>query len=141
MDDSLVSRQAVIDVINHELRCGAVIDQCGLETAHDLIEELPSAQPKIKTKFVRLTVRNSNGRPYYSIIYLEDGNEFEGYSSYSLDVISDYLKRYFEFAQPERKTGRWIDDHCSECGQYVFHEDVRNFCPNCGSPMEKDGEW
>ena len=37
-----ISRQAAIDVINHELRCGAVIDQCGLETAHDLIEELPS---------------------------------------------------------------------------------------------------
>lgn len=39
-----ISRQAAIDVINHELRCGAVIDQCGLETAHDLIEELPPAQ-------------------------------------------------------------------------------------------------
>ena len=42
-----ISRQAAIDVINHELRCGAVIDQCGLETAHDLIEELPSAEPQI----------------------------------------------------------------------------------------------
>lgn len=40
----LISRQAAIDAIKHELRCGAVIDQCGLETAHDLIEELPSAQ-------------------------------------------------------------------------------------------------
>ena len=38
-------------------------------------------------------------------------------------------------AQPERKTGRWIDDNCSECGQYVYHGDVRNFCPNCGADM------
>ena len=43
-------------------------------------------------------------------------------------------------AQLEQKTGRWIDDHCSECGQYVFHEDVRNFCPSCGAKMLKEGE-
>ena len=43
---NLIERQAAIDAINHELRCGAVIDQCGLETAHDIIEELPSAQPE-----------------------------------------------------------------------------------------------
>ena len=37
--------------------------------------------------------------------------------------------------KPERKTGRWIDDNCSECGQYVYHGDARNFCPNCGADM------
>lgn len=46
-DGDTISRQDAIDAINHELRCGAVIDQCGLETAHDLIEELPSAQPEV----------------------------------------------------------------------------------------------
>ena len=40
----------------------------------------------------------------------------------------------------ERKTGRWIDDNCSECGQYVYHGDVRNFCPNCGADMRGDEE-
>lgn len=104
---------------------------------------------------MKLTVRKSNGRPYYSIIYLEDGNEFEGYSSYSLDVISDYLKRYFEFAQPECKTGRWIYDdndwssvrgECSVCGwkAHVGEDDVvgMDYCPNCGSRLliGKDGE-
>jgi len=42
----LISRHEAIEVINHELRCGAVTDQCGLETAHDLIEKLPPAQPE-----------------------------------------------------------------------------------------------
>ena len=62
----------------------------------------------------------------------------------------------FPPAQPKRKTGRWIygeDDvamcdgyHCSECGFFVpwdykrkfidFIKDY-NFCPNCGSPMER----
>ena len=40
-------------------------------------------------------------------------------------------------AEPERKKGKWIDDNCSECGQYVYHGDARNFCPNCGCQMER----
>ena len=34
------------------------------------------------------------------------------------------------------KTGRWIDDNCSECGQYVYHGDANNYCPNCGAYMK-----
>ena len=44
--DDLISRQAAIDALNHELRCGAVINQCGLEVAYEVIEDLPPAQPK-----------------------------------------------------------------------------------------------
>lgn len=40
-----ISRQAAIDAINHELRCGAVINQCGLEMAYEVIEGLPPAEP------------------------------------------------------------------------------------------------
>ena len=74
------------------------------------------------------------------------------------EVMTDLM--LLPSAQPERKTGRWIygeDDvamcdgyHCSECGFFVpwdykrkfidFIKDY-NFCPNCGSPMEKEGEW
>ena len=56
MKDDFISRQAAIDVINHELRCGAVIDQCGLETAHDLIEELPPAQPGCEDAVPRTSI-------------------------------------------------------------------------------------
>ena len=74
-----------------------------------------SAQPEQDIEFIELTVRNSNGRPLYSIVYLEVddngvGHDFEGYSSYSLDVISDYLKKYFmpsaqhESYRAERRT-------------------------------------
>ena len=41
-----ISRQAALDALNHELRCGAVINQCGLEAAYEVIEDLPSAQPE-----------------------------------------------------------------------------------------------
>ena len=78
----------------------------------DLISrQTATLQSKQDREFMKLTVRNSNGRPYYSIIYLEFddngvGHDFEGYSSYSLDVISDYLKKYFmPSAQPEPYKG------------------------------------
>lgn len=37
-----------------------------------------------------------------------------------------------------QRTGKWIDDNCSECGCYVHHGDARNYCPNCGAKMEGD---
>ena len=78
-----------------------------------------------------------------------------------VDAMTDWAIRQVKAlpsAQSERKTGRWIygeDDvamcdgyHCSECGFFVpwdykrksidFIKDY-NFCPNCGSPMEKEG--
>ena len=45
--DELISRQAAMDALNNELRYGAVINQCGLEAAYEVIEDLPSAQPEI----------------------------------------------------------------------------------------------
>ena len=130
------------------------------------VNALPSAQPdENDQEFIKLTVRNSNGRPYYSIIYLEYdkngvGHDFEGYSSYSLDVISDYLKKYFmPSAQPQRMRGKWtygedeygIDGyHCDKCGFFLpwdythkFIDFIKDyhFCPNCGADMrgEQDG--
>lgn len=101
----LIIRKAAIDAIKD-----AVIKD-EQQYAEDALKALPSAQPEQDREFIKLTVRNSNGRPYYSIIYLEFddngvGHDFEGYSSYSLDVISDYLKKYFmPSTQPEQ---RWI---------------------------------
>ena len=110
-----------------------------------------SAQPECVKEFVMLKVIDLNGRPYYSIIYLENGNEFEGYSSYDLKVISEYLKRYFGFAQPDslvRPSARWMSvGHksariCSRCFRdepYKFADhdaDVYDFCPHCGAKME-----
>lgn len=42
-----ISRQAALDALNHELRCGAVINQCGLEVAYEVIEGLPPAEPEL----------------------------------------------------------------------------------------------
>lgn len=51
--------------------------------------------------------------------------------------IEEELKRV-PSVQTVQKTGRWIDDNCSECGQYVYHGDANNYCPNCGAKMESE---
>ena len=49
--------------------------------------------------------------------------------------------------KPERKKGKWITkstngemfDCCSVCGNVEWDE-PKNFCPNCGADMRKEGE-
>ena len=42
------------------------------------------------------------GKPYFSIKYTENGQEFIGYGTYKPEVLSEYLREYFmPSAQPE----------------------------------------
>lgn len=57
-------------------------------------------QERNNKRFLKLSVRDINGKPYYSIVYLEIddngvGHDFEGYSSFDLETISRYLNKYF----------------------------------------------
>lgn len=45
--------------------------------------------------FERITVRMIDNKPYYEIEYIDNGERMTGYGSYSITVISDYLKQYF----------------------------------------------
>lgn len=38
----------------------------------------------------------------------------------------------------ERPQGKWIFGECSICGKFI--NKVSNYCPNCGSRMQKGGE-
>lgn len=97
MKDDTISRQAVLKLLStmppEEAMTKAMLIQS--------VKQMDAVQSECDKEFVMLKVIDLNGRPYYSIIYLENGNEFEGYSSYDLKVISEYLKKYFGFAQPE----------------------------------------
>ena len=58
----------------------------------------------------------------------------------ALDQVEDIL-REIPSAEPEQKTGKWINcgcaSKCSECG-HLMSWDVRNFCPKCGAEMRKE---
>ena len=51
------------------------------------------------------------------------------------------IKRFEQLptAQPECKTGKWIEDnegyfYCDKCGKYPAYQITQtNYCPNCGS--------
>ena len=54
--------------------------------------------PKVKElEFIRLDMFPYNGKPYYSIVYRDNktGEICEGYSSYSLGIVSRFLRDYF----------------------------------------------
>ena len=107
-----ISRQDAINAINHELRCGAVIDQCGLETAHDLIEDLPSALPERKkgewipcserlpkdTDPVNITWVNHKPESYYANIkdkpFTATGCYCDGKWYWYSVTCQDYLDEY-----------------------------------------------
>lgn len=81
----LIDRQKALDGLEYEIKYGAEIDRCGLDTAYDIIENLPSAEPELKwipvtealpkdTEFVLLTIRrldkSYNQTPFISVGYV-----------------------------------------------------------------------
>jgi len=70
-------------------------------------ESISKKEPSIIVgEFVRIVERHWFERPYYGIEYIENGELQSGYGSYSLDVISDYLKKYFGVNRP--RESEWI---------------------------------
>lgn len=123
-----VSRKAAIDAIEDYLDEYSGLDEegyhgekwCAMAEAKMVIENLPSTQPEPQHGriFQEIVVEHPSistyteyeGKPYFSIKYTENGQEFIGYGTYKPEVLSGYLKDYFmPSAQPEPK---WIP--CSE---------------------------
>lgn len=46
----LIDRKTALDGLKYEMKYGAEIDRCGLDTAYDIIEDLPSAEPERTAK-------------------------------------------------------------------------------------------
>lgn len=68
----------------------------------------------------------------------------------TIGAFADRIKA-LPSAQPERKTGKWIDEgfyadghgahafRCSECGGHIIEYDADPFCKWCGADMR--GTW
>ena len=102
-----ISRQAAKDALNHELRCGAVINQCGLEVAYEVIEDLPPAEPK-------------RGK------WIEDKGQ--------QTLMQNFIERGEVWRVCSVCGAGHMIGHKYECDK-AYHETHHNFCPNCGADM------
>lgn len=100
--NDLIERQAAIETVRKAKSIGQ---------AHRMLVQLPSAQPGQRNArvFQGIIVEYPSisaypkyeGKPYFSIKYTENGQEFIGYGTYKPEVLSEYLKEYFMLsAQP-----------------------------------------
>ena len=100
--------------------------------------KLPSAQPERQHGriFKEIVVEYSSyntyleyeGKPYFSIKYTENGQEFIGYGTYNPEVLSEYLKEYFlPSAQSEIircKDCKYCEHWYADKGRcFLWHED------------------
>lgn len=85
-------------------------------------------------EFKKLTAKNVDGENYYSIHYFDetDGEIHIGFSSSSLDVISDFLKEFFI------KNNDDTEQHAHWIIQYDMGEPVGAICSNCESEIGHD---
>lgn len=118
MNDDLISR--------HEL-CEYSLNQKDKSVTPNDIMRFPSARTEqqhgrifqeIVVEYLSYNIYPEyKGKPYFSIKYTENGQEFIGYGTYKPEVLSEYLKEYFmPSAQPDII-------RCKEC-KYgdTFHE-------------------
>jgi len=117
----IIYKQDAIDALNKlDVSDGVGISSiaCNLqEEAIRSIKNLQPAQPEqqhgriFKEIVVEYPLYNIyleyEGKPYFSIKYTENGQEFIGYGTYKPEVLSEYLKEYFmPSVQPEVKVLR-----------------------------------
>ena len=118
MKDDLISRQAAVKALEETKQSDPFnryeYQNIGIDWSIDAIKALPSAQPGQRNArvFQGIIVEYPSisaypeyeGKPYFSIKYTENGQEFIGYGTYKPEVLSEYLKEYF---MPSAQPG-WI---------------------------------
>ena len=119
------------------------------------VEEMRSQQSEQKRTFLGVDVSyptictypEYEGKPYYAIKYLEDGETIVGFGTYKPDVLSEYLRKYFiQFVDTERTAkvvhsttfGEWKNmcGHCFAKGRKMGLFPGQNYCYECGCKLE-----
>lgn len=88
---------------------------------------------KIKTCFAQIIVNNSEDKPYYSIMYWENGEMNIGFSSYKLDYVRRWLNEEFEV---KRNVDVAPVVHCRDC-KHFNHEHME--CENEAVSTDHEG--
>ena len=60
----LIERQKALDGLKYEMKYGAEMDSYGLDTAYDIIENIPSAEPERKTGKWEVQPSTGDDRPF-----------------------------------------------------------------------------
>ena len=111
--------------------------------------------------FEKLICEKHDKGNYYSIQYLDlNDKKHTGFSSYSLDIVSDYIKNYFinEKSDTERYA-HWYKITIPKDTASLLFKDVKHnvnfrkcsncnvigslndkYCPNCGCKMDEVSE-
>ena len=117
---------------------GDLIDR---QAAIDILNVLPSAEPKITNNKVHLC----DSCQYAYITCPSHGDDAVYGDDKGADNICACNKYLPICAEPERKIGKWLKIspagiyECSECGQAVMTSDIEayKYCHGCGKRMEK----
>lgn len=131
--DDLISRQAAINSIRETspaffsaYQHNTYVDK---QEVMIRLRALPSVKPERKNgkKFIEIVATYLHeGKPCFSIRYEENGEKFEGFGTYKLEVLSQYIREYF---MGEEK-GKWVRDEfgskCSCCGIYAYRDEFRD---------------
>ena len=125
-----INRQAVIDTVAKWFYDVFGINESdGTATIFKRLRELPSAQPEITEDDVKEYCR----KRCFIVV--------------TADFYNEMYRRWVS-AQPQRKTGKWVDNkniafpQCSICGMWIDvlqQSGKMNFCPNCGADMRTEG--
>jgi len=119
------------------------------DSAIEVIEQLPSAESELHGRIFQeivveypsiSTYPEYEGKPYFSIKYVENGQGYIGYGTYNPEVLSGYLKKYFmqsaEIEIIQCKDCRWGREVCGNIECFVDsnippeYHGYEWFCPN-----------
>jgi hypothetical protein len=119
----LIDRQAAIAAVSNW-----IYDRDDGRSVDQLLSALPSAQPEkqhgrifqgIVVEYPSIsTYPEHEGKPYFSIKYVEDGQSYIGYGTYKPEVLSEYMKEYFILSVHPQQIVR-----CKDC-KYWMRENV-----------------
>lgn len=99
---------------------------------------------KIKVSSAEIVVHGTKERPYYEIKYfdLSDNEMHIGYSSYKLDIVFEYLEKYFDIVdekgETEQRNYRIVGDLIGRKAVYKAFSDYlnRNYIGEISSQTE-----
>lgn len=87
---------------------------------------------KIKVSSAEIVVHGTKEKPYFEIKYfdLSDNEMHIGYSSYKLDIVFEYLEKYFDIVdekgKPEQRNYRIVGDLIGRKAVYKAFSDYLN---------------